>query len=697
MTGRPDSLFSRALRLAWPSALLLLGALVLATAWHRWTISLLFAAVAVVPLLLLRGALRAGMSRWFATSMILLIAVMVAYLATTGAELTLDETVRDVVPRLLTAPLPYAVRPDLLVGPLLLTALVSVLVGLRVDSRLRVEPVVGAAVLYVAGMLLTAGTADPAGLIAVLVLVLALLGWVFLDEHGEPVRQRLSMAGPVSVVGVGVLAAIATLPVGSAFEPRGLVEPPTVQVVASNPLTQLGAWANNPTGELLRTRGAEVPLRLVVLDDYDGTQWTAATTYDLLRSDGRTGLTPGSYPQESTVQVQFEALGGSWLPSPGLPSAVGLPEAAVDDETGTLYTTEDTAGLTYEVSGAFDNPPPEALDAAVLPTDDLERYTALPPLSPRLAEFAGRVTGTAATPYQRASAIEALVRDNYTFSPSAISGSQLWRLEQFLLDGPEKPGGGVGTSEQFASAFAVLARYNGLPARVVVGFRPGEEQEDGTRIVHGADAFAWAEVYFQDLGWVPFSATAEDDTFTRPRPIEAVQPLLPEEADTGSPAPSDGPSTADTPMPDVDTVDEAAPVTPRRFEGPSAPLVAGTVLGLALVLLVLLRTGRRFRHARGGAAGAWAEVVDAMRLSGLRPALHQPADVVAAGLDARLGTRSVDIATRAELSAFGPSSGGPTDRGALRKQVGAVRRRVRKETPLWRRWWWWLDPRVLRR
>ena len=87
-----------------------------------------------------------------------------------------------------------------------------------------------------------------------------------------------------------------------------------------------------------------------------------------------------------------------------------------------------------------------------------------------------------------------------------------------------------------------------------------------------------------------------------------------------------------------------------------------------------------------------------MRLSGLRPATHQPADVVAAGLDARLGTRSAAIATRAELAAFGPPAPAPAaDRTALRAQVRDVRRRVRRETPLWRRWWWWLDPRVLRR
>ncbi len=707
MTGAPPAtsgtspgLAGRALRLAWPVALVVLGALVLATAWHRWTVSLLFVAVAAVPLLLLRAALRVGMSRWFATSMIVLLSVMSAYLATAGAGLSLEQTVQDVIPRLLTAPQPYPARADLLVGPLLLTACVSVLVGLRVDSRLKVEPVAGGAVLYVGGALLTAGAADPVGLVAVLMLVVALLGWVLLDEHGEPVRVRLSLAGPVSVVGVAALAAIATLPVGAAFEPRTLVDPPTVDVVASNPLTQLGAWANNPDDELLRVRGPEVPLRLVVLDEYDGTQWTTATRFERVRSDGTTGLRPGPYPSQATLQVEFVGLGGSWLPAPGLPLTVGADDALVDPETGTLFSEDDTDGVVYEVSGSFDDPPTASLDAAQVPDDldDLADLTALPELPQPLADFAGLVGANAVTPYQRASAIEALVRDEYELSPSAISGSALWRLDQFLLGGPGATGGGVGTSEQFASAFALLARYNGLPTRVVVGFRPGEEQDDGTRVVRGRDAFAWAEVYFRDLGWVPFSPTPDDDTFTRPRPVEATRPRLPEEAETGSPAPVV--PTSPTPSDPATPEDAAsAPVAGERLGGPSVSVLVGSALGLALVALVVLRTGRRLRHARLGPTGAWAEVVDAMRLSGLRPAAHQPADVVAADLDARLGTRSAAIAARAEQAAFGPPAGS-TEASAgsdLRTQVRDVRRSVRRQTPLWRRWWWWLDPRVLRR
>ncbi|WP_340539576.1 transglutaminase family protein [Nocardioides sp. GXZ039] len=700
----------RGLRLIWPIALLVLGAMMLATAWHRWTISLLFALAAAVPLLALRGLLRAGLSRWFATAILLLVSIMAAYLATSGAGLSLEETVRDVIPRLLTSPLPYSVQADLLVGPLLLVTLVSLLVGLRVDGRQRVEPVIGAAVLYVAGALLTAGHADPWGLVAVLMLVVAILGWVFLDEHSEPVRQRLSVAGPVAVVGVGTLAALATLPVSNAFEPRDLVDPPVYEVVASNPLTQLGAWANNPTDELLHVRGAEVPLRLVVLDKYDGTQWTAATRYEELPADGRTGLRSGSFAHPDTVQVQFSRLGGNWLPSPGMPTSIALDGALIDRGTGTLYSREDTAGLAYEVTGAFEDPPQDRLITAQLPQSGMKSMTELPPLPRQLGEFARQLGEGAATPYERATRIETLVRSKYQLSPTAISGSALWRIQQFLLGKPGETGARIGTSEQFATAFAVLARANGLPARVVVGFRPGETQEDGTRIIHGSDAFAWAEVYFAELGWVPFSPAPDDDTFHRERPVEAEEPTLPGEADTGTPTPepsaseTTGPGgadgadgTDDGPGMDGDA-DAMAPTSGGRI-GLDPYLVAGGAAGAVVLLLVALRAGRRVRHARRGARGAWAEVLDALHLSGLRAAPHLPADVVAAQTDTRFGiTAASPIADRALRARFAPDRpSAPTPGSATRAQLKQVRRSARRSIPWWRRWWWHLDPRVLGR
>ena len=65
---------------------------------------------------------------------------------------------------------------------------------------------------------------------------------------------------------------------------------------------------------------------------------------------------------------------------------------------------------------------------------------------------------------------------------------------------------GPGSSEQFASATAVLGRAIGLPTRLVVGFEPNERDDRGLWVVRGRDARAWAELYLAGAGWVRFES-----------------------------------------------------------------------------------------------------------------------------------------------------------------------------------------------
>ena len=77
---------------------------------------------------------------------------------------------------------------------------------------------------------------------------------------------------------------------------------------------------------------------------------------------------------------------------------------------------------------------------------------------------------------------------------------------------------------QFASTMAVMARTLGIPARVAVGFAPGEKLAKGGYLVGAHDAHAWPELYFQGVGWVRFEPTPLDRLAHRRRPAGVRAP-----------------------------------------------------------------------------------------------------------------------------------------------------------------------------
>ncbi|MFN4003984.1 MAG: transglutaminaseTgpA domain-containing protein [Hylemonella sp.] len=67
----------------------------------------------------------------------------------------------------------------------------------------------------------------------------------------------------------------------------------------------------------------------------------------------------------------------------------------------------------------------------------------------------------------------------------------------------------AGFCEHIASAFAVLMRAAGIPARVVTGYQGGERNAlDDYWIVRQSDAHAWTEVWLAGQGWVRVDPTA---------------------------------------------------------------------------------------------------------------------------------------------------------------------------------------------
>ncbi|MDA8345675.1 MAG: transglutaminase-like domain-containing protein [Thermaerobacter sp.] len=64
----------------------------------------------------------------------------------------------------------------------------------------------------------------------------------------------------------------------------------------------------------------------------------------------------------------------------------------------------------------------------------------------------------------------------------------------------------AGDCNGFSSAFAVLARFDGIPTRWVSGFLPGQRVKGGY-LVTAKDAHSWDEIYVAGSGWVTLDPT----------------------------------------------------------------------------------------------------------------------------------------------------------------------------------------------
>jgi PKD repeat protein len=104
------------------------------------------------------------------------------------------------------------------------------------------------------------------------------------------------------------------------------------------------------------------------------------------------------------------------------------------------------------------------------------------------------------TSYDRIIAIKNYLQSNYDYdvnynrAPAGIDP-----VEWFLFE--EKRG----VCANFNSAFVLLLRTSGIPARVVAGYKISGNVE--YQEVKGKQAHAWAEINFENLGWVEFDAT----------------------------------------------------------------------------------------------------------------------------------------------------------------------------------------------
>ncbi|HEX7557480.1 MAG TPA: transglutaminase-like domain-containing protein [Leptolinea sp.] len=118
--------------------------------------------------------------------------------------------------------------------------------------------------------------------------------------------------------------------------------------------------------------------------------------------------------------------------------------------------------------------------------------------------------------FDRVMAVTEYLRNNYVYRSqidSVPDGKD--PVDWFLFDSKQ------GFCTYYASAEVLLLRSAGIPARLAVGYSQGETVDVGflVRMDHG---HAWPEVYFPEMGWIPFEPTASQPDLQFPKTSEEV-------------------------------------------------------------------------------------------------------------------------------------------------------------------------------
>jgi transglutaminase-like putative cysteine protease len=469
--------------------------------------------------------------------------------------------------------------------------------------------------------------------------------------------------------------------------------------------------------------------RLTALDSFDGktfgTRSGSERSGDSLSSDVGSSVPVTRLDQTFTIK---DALGGFWMPAAYRPVRIDLPDTGFIAASGTLVAADDSiAGYTYTVNSDVPDPTLGMLEATVVADDaDAQRSLQLPDsVSPRVRALAAQITAGKTTDWDKAKAIQDYLRDTsiFTYNLNAQPGHSEDALENFLFETHE------GYCEQFASAFAVLARTVDLPARVAVGFTPGTyDPATRTYEVDTDNAHSWPEVDFAGIGWVPLEPTPGRGD-PAPSNVTGTQG----QEDTTPPSAADPAATTTTTAPGATAgagAETETSLDPAQFGDQGAIDVVGgatsaskddglsrrqeVLAGAGALLVALLvayplvvvgwkRTRRRRRRhdPRGATAisGAWDEAVDRLLEAGVD--VDPAATPLEAAAEVRHHTNRSVAVPLAELaschteSAYAPSDPGAPQIeaawGACDRVVQALERDLSWRHKLRRR----LDPRPL--
>jgi transglutaminase-like putative cysteine protease len=355
--------------------------------------------------------------------------------------------------------------------------------------------------------------------------------------------------------------------------------------------------------------------RMTTFDSYDGSGWSRSV--DSVAEGEGLDLAPDyalTVPVTQTItvyQANIQQLYAAPQPEQfSLPVRAEVSGSSDQPDTLTIDSQLPLAvGATYEVVSRVSAADVASLQAAA--GDDpawvRQRYTGVPGAVPeRVMDLAKEVSGGAGNRYDAAAAIESYLRSIPYSEEINQPPRERDRVDWFLFDERR------GYCDYYSSAFVVMARAVGIPARVAAGYSRGEFNPlTATYRQHEYDAHTWPEVYFPEYGWIEFEPTGSDPAMVRPGTPEMSAQLASSALD---------PEELERQIRPAQPIEQPDGLAPPAAAAPLRRLPIGPLLGL-LAVLGLTAAVFWWQPLRGltAAEGAFARLTRVAGWLGLRP------------------------------------------------------------------------------
>ena len=230
--------------------------------------------------------------------------------------------------------------------------------------------------------------------------------------------------------------------------------------------------------------------RGVVLDYFDGVSWKSLGKKTAPPSGGATPAT-----RVVTQTVYMEPSGNKRLFALDKPVYVGLRNARRLEDGTFISSGSFGRRVRYEAGSIIS-------DHIAANKVDTDRYLQLPSnISARTASLI-RDLGRGKTDNEKIAAFHQYLRNGkfkYSLDNLPVTKNP---LDTFLFQTE------YGNCEYFASAYVVMLRLSGIPARMVGGYRGGYYNGMGRYyLVSEKDAHVWAEAYLRGKGWLRIDPT----------------------------------------------------------------------------------------------------------------------------------------------------------------------------------------------